>query len=221
MRFHHQTKKVMTLILVSLSFLLLGYGLIYALAKPFIRPLSSIYSLITSEFGPDFNGIKKNLYSTKDNEQTDFIDLKDVVIPEVGDQYGKISISKIGLQVDLYYGDSAEILMHGVGQFQGSFLPGFNRTTLIAGHAVPYFLGFEELKIGDEIKISTHYGKFKYLINSIKVGKFNDESMYDLGQDQQEQLILYTCYPIGVVGFKTDRLFVYAKKISGTTILGV
>lgn len=218
MRLRHQEKKVMALILAPLSFLIIGYGLIYVLAKPAIRPLFSIYNLISSEYAPSFNEDVKNLYDENNLNTNEIIALKDIETPQTGDQYGKINIERVGIETKLFYGDSEEILLYGAGQYRGSFMPGFNRTTLIAGHTIPYFQKFGELVKGDIVDISTHYGQFKYKITDIQVKNFNDSSAYDLAQKDKEQLILYTCYPLDGVGFKEQRMFVYADKISGPTI---
>lgn len=221
MKLHHRTRKVMALILAPLSFLLIGYGLIYVLIQPAIRPLFSMYNLISSEYGPNFDDKGNNLYDGKTAANDGYIDLKDVQSPNVGDQYGTINIQRIGLNVDLYYGDSEEILLYGAGTYQGSFMPGFDRSIMIAGHTIPYFVKFGELVNGDEVQISTHYGEFTYKITDIKIGDFNDSSMYDLAQEEKEQLIMYTCYPLDGIGFKQERLFVYADKVAGPTIRGV
>ena len=99
------------------------------------------------------------------------------------------------------------------------FLPGFNRTILIAGHSIPYFEPLGNIKTGDIISISTHYGDFQYKITNTKIADADDSSNYDLKQDKKEQLILYTCYPFELIGYKSQRLFVYADKISGPTIV--
>ncbi|MEG1733029.1 MAG: class D sortase [Longicatena sp.] len=221
MKLTHQTKKIMALILAPLSFLIIGYGLIFVLAKPALRPLYSIYHLISSEYGPNFNDDTKSLYTNKNGKNDGIIALSDIEMPKVGDQYGQITIKDVGLNVKLYYGDSEEILMNGAGQFQGSFMPGFHRIIMVAGHTIPYFQKFGELNKGNEVEISTHYGDFTYKITDIKVGKFNDSSMYDLAQSAKEQLIMYTCYPLEGIGFKQDRLFVYADKVSGPSVQGV
>lgn len=219
MKFSHSTKKMMALIIAPLSFLIIGYGLMYLIAQPMLRPIYSIYSLITSEYGPGFEDNSKTLY--KGNvKNKDILSLSEVVMPNVGDQYGEIVIDRIGLKTKLFYGDSEEILYNGAGQFQGSFLPGFNRTILIAGHTIPYFQKLGGVKTGDIVQISTHYGIYQYKISSTKVGKYDDSTLYDLGQDKKEQLILYTCYPLDGIGFKQERLFVYADKISGPSIKG-
>ena len=211
----------MALILAPLSFLVIGYGLIYALSYPMIRPLYSIYSLISNEFGPNANKESSNIYNNKVGSESGIVNFKDIKIPSIGDIYGELSIGKINLKLDLYFGDSNEILEVGAGQFAGSYLPGFNRTVMIAGHTVPYFQRFGELAKSDVVQISTSYGVFTYKITDVKVGDFNDSSMYDLSQDKKEQLILYTCYPLDGIGFKQQRLFVYADKVSGPTVSGV
>lgn len=211
---------MMALVIAPLSFLIIGYGLIFVLSYPTLRPLFSIYSLITSEYGPDFNTGNTDLYQGGKGAADGTIALKDVKIPSYGDQYGVISIDRINLNVKLYYGDSNDILDVGAGQFSGSYLPGFNRTIMIAGHTIPYFQRFGELVVGDTVQISTHYGNYSYQITEIKVGKYDDSSMYNLAQREKEQLILYTCYPLDGIGFKQERLFVYADKISGPIIQG-
>lgn len=209
----------MALVIAPLSFLVIGYGLIFILAEPMIRPLYSIYSLITSEYGPGFDDQSKSLYTGK-TEDKEILTIHDVATPNVGDQYGEIEVRRLGLKTDLYYGDSEEILYNGVGQYQGSFLPGFGKTILIAGHTIPYFQKLGDVQIGDMVYISTHYGNYEYKVTSSKVGMYNDSSLYDLGQITKEQLILYTCYPLDGIGFKQERLFVYADKISGPDVKG-
>lgn len=220
MRLQHRTKKVMALVIAPLSFLIFGYALLFGLIQPAIRPLLSIYDLISSEYGPNFGESNQKLYSGESTSNTQ-LDLKDIEYPKVGSEFGKIEIKRIGLETRLYYGDSENILLKGVGLYQGSFMPGFNKTTLIAGHTIPYFQKFGKVKAGDEVDVSTHYGKFTYKVTDVKIGDHNDGSMYDLSQKSKEQLILYTCYPLDGIGFKDDRLFVYADKIAGPDIKGV
>ena len=190
----------MALFLVPLSFTIICYLVLFLIISPIIEPVMSIYSLVASEHAPNLNDTSnKDLYSNK--------------------LFGKISIESVNKNINLYYGDGNEQLRKGAGLFNGSFLPGFNRTSMIAGHSLPYFECLGDVKAGDIIKISTHYGDFEYKITNTKIGKATDESNYDLGQSEKEQLILYTCYPFELIGYKSDRLFVYADKISGPTIL--
>lgn len=219
MKLNHKQRKVMTLILVPLSFTLLCYLTLYLLISPVIEPLMSIYSLISSDYAPTLNDENsKDLYANK-LVASDTINASQIVQPTYGDLFGKLTIDSVNIKVNLYYGDGRDQLRNGVGLFGGSFLPGFNRTILIAGHSIPYFEPLGDIKIGDIIKISTHYGDFEYKITNTKISDANDSSNYDLEQNDQEQLILYTCYPFEIIGYKSQRLFVYADKISGPTIV--
>lgn len=219
MKLNHKRRKVMALILVPLSFTFICYIILFLLISPIIEPLMSIYSLISSDYAPTLNDNNStDLYANK-LVASDVIKASQIVQPTYGDFFGELSIDAVKINVKLYYGDGKEQLRNGVGLFNGSFLPGFNRTTLIAGHSIPYFEPLGEVKIGDIIKISTHYGDFEYKITDTKIANANDSSNYDLEQREQEKLILYTCYPFELIGYKADRLFVYADKISGPTIL--
>ena len=205
MKLHHKQRKIMALILVPLSFAFICYLTLYMLISPVVDPLISIYNLIASDYAPELNNENsQNLYKNK-LVSSDVIKASQIIQPNFGDMFGKLTIDSVNIKVNLYYGDDREQLRHGAGLFAGSFLPGFNRTILIAGHSIPYFEPLGNIKIGDIISISTHYG--------------DDSSNYDLKQDKKEQLILYTCYPFELIGYKSQRLFVYADKISGPTIV--
>lgn len=219
MRLHHKQRKVMALIIVPLSFMSICYITLYLLISPVIEPLMSVYSLIASDYAPNLNDENStNLYANK-LVASDTIKASQIVQPTYGDLFGKLIVDSVNIKVNLYYGDGREQLRNGAGLFNGSFLPGFNRTILIAGHSIPYFEPLGDVKIGDIIKISTHYGDFEYKITNTRIADVNDNNNYDLEQKNQEQLILYTCYPFEIIGYKSQRLFVYADKINGPTIL--
>lgn len=219
MNLNRKQRKIMALILVPLSFMFVCYVTLYLLISPVIEPLMSIYSLISSDYAPNLNDQSStDLYANK-LTTSEVIKASDIIQPTYGDSFGKIIIDSVNIKVNLYYGDGKDQLRNGVGLFGGSFLPGFNRTALIAGHSIPFFEPLGKIKIGDIIKISTHYGDFEYKITNTKIAEANDNSNYDLEQKEQEQLILYTCYPFEIIGYKSQRLFVYADKISGPTIM--
>ena len=184
----------MALILVPLSFTFICYLALYLLISPVIDPLISIYSLIASDYAPQLNDeTSQNLYTNK-LVASDVIKASQIIQPNFGDMFGKLSIDSVNIKVNLYYGDGREQLRHGVGLFTGSFLPGFNRTILIAGHSIPYFEPLGSIKIGDIINISTHYGDFQYKITNTKIADADDSSNYDLKQEKKEQLILYVTH---------------------------
>ena len=219
MKLNHKQNKIMALILVPLSITFICYYTLFVLISPIFEPIQSIYSLISSDYAPNLNNEKTtNLYENK-LVPSDIINASNIIFPKYGDMFGKLMVDSVDIKLNLYYGDGKVQLRNGAALFNGSFLPGLNKTVLIAGHSIPYFEPLGKVKIGDIIKISTHYGDFEYKITDTKICDANDNSNYDLQQRVKEQLILYTCYPFEIIGYKPQRLFVYADKISGPTIM--
>jgi sortase A len=92
-------------------------------------------------------------------------------------------------------------------------MPGEGKPILIGGHDGTFFAPLKEIKNGDIINITTDYGQFEYKVISAKIADKTDTTAYDLTQEK-EQLILYTCYPIGkVTGDRSDRYFVYCDRV--------
>ena len=108
-------------------------------------------------------------------------------------------------------------MRYGVGIYNGSFIPGYGKTILVAGHNNTYFNGLKYAKKGQIIKIRTNYGNYRYEITDTQIKDKNDRSAYDLSADH-ENLILYTCYPFDELGLTPNRFFVYAKPVSGPVI---
>ncbi|MBR3897716.1 MAG: class D sortase [Bacilli bacterium] len=136
-------------------------------------------------------------------------------IPSYGSKYGTIKIDKINLDLPLYYGDNEEILSYGIGHYAGSYFPGEGGSVILAGHNDPgYFEKILELGNNDKIVLDLNYGKFDYQIYETRIVSENDLSAFPI-QDNEERLILYTCYPLGV-GHKTERFVVYAHRVGET-----
>ena len=79
------------------------------------------------------------------------------------------------------------------------------------GHNFKSFLKrLPEAAIEDEIEIDTNYGNFKYKIYDTKI---INETQVDLVpiQEEEEILMIYTCYPINNIGHAYQRYVVYAK----------
>jgi len=135
--------------------------------------------------------------------------------PEYGKKYATLKIPAIELELPIYYGDNLSILRYGVGHYAGSYFPGEGGSIILAAHNTKgFFQRFEELNVGDEVTIEANYGTFKYKIDSYKVVKETDLDSFPV-QDEEELLIMYTCYPINksVIGRRTQRYVVYAIRI--------
>lgn len=150
----------------------------------------------------------------------DKIPSSQVEYPTLGTEYGAVVVNKHNIESKLIYGDSLDDLRTGIGHFNGSVFPGEPGTTLIGGHNTADLAILDQVEVGEMISIKTSYETYEYEVKEKKVLKYNDqqaiESLYE--KSDNNQLILYTCYPISMIGLTEDRLFVYAERVSGKMI---
>ncbi|MCL2249479.1 MAG: class D sortase [Oscillospiraceae bacterium] len=147
-----------------------------------------------------------------------FIRWSDLTLPEIGDQYARLTVSGTTVDSPVFWGDSEPILNRGVGTFVGTWLPGFGRTTLLAGHRNTDFAGLQTIEIGAIITIETFYGIYAYEV--VRTEVLHEDiaaEAVDFFRDD-DNIILYTCYPFDWMGAARYRLFVFGDKVSGTPV---
>ncbi len=179
----------------------------------------SIGSMFFSDKQVDYSKSFENIFVPTTNT-SDTIDASEVDFPTINKQFGELKINKRDIDVKLFFGDGAIPLRNGVGVYAGSFIPGYGKTILVAGHNNTYFNGLKNVKTGDIVKINTSYGNYEYKVSGTKILNADNKKAYDLSADK-ENLILYTCYPFDTLGLTEKRFFVYAEKISGPKIVGL
>lgn len=131
--------------------------------------------------------------------------------PEYGTKYGTLEIENIDVNLPVYFGDTLEILKYGVGHNAGSYFPGEGGSIIYMGHNSKDMLRrFSELKVGNEIKVTTTYGEYKYKIYDMQVIKETELEKMPI-QSEKEILMIYTCYPFTALGHTTQRYVVYAE----------
>jgi sortase A len=130
--------------------------------------------------------------------------------PEYGTKYGTIALPTLGLEFDLYFGDSLSILKNGIGHSSGSYFPGEGGSIICMGHNYSGILKtLPNINLGDEIIITTSYGVFTYKVNNTKIVYYTNTEELPI-QREKEILMLYTCYPTDGLGHAVDRYVVYA-----------
>ncbi|MDF2486112.1 MAG: hypothetical protein K0R46_2280 [Herbinix sp.] len=241
--------RIMAYVYMPLLFVLVGYSFIYYTAAPGIRLWGATLEMVLSDEVTDYHPELKTIYNpeskknelTVQEEKSTFgigtvyqqenradavsaevaIDIIEIQIPEMGTHYAMLSCDRINLEVPVYWGDTMEILNAGVGQFMGSFLPGFERSILMSAHNTTFFKPLELVQIGDVIACSTNYGEYEYCVDQVEIisAEEAERKLDDMLSLREEKLILYTCYPFhSYVGNKDKRLFVYANKRSGPRV---
>lgn len=210
--------KLTAFILMPLVFAFLGLTLLYFSASPIINPALDIFSLITADF-------KVNEITNHDlldlntlPQYSGEIKASTITFPSVGDKYGILTIDGTEVEADLYFGDTRRELKLGLGQYNGSCFPGTGGTVLISGHNNSAFKDLKSAKVGDKVNIRTNYGLYVYEITGTAINKNTDKSAYDLFKNE-ENLVLYTCYPFDRLGLTADRYFVYGKIVAGPKVL--
>jgi len=223
-------------------FALLTAGLLYTTLEPVVGPYARVATLFVGDEVYDAHFEETNLLAQappRDNEdpvdwtpvedhrnpeETDdpieepvFLKASEITKPQPGDLYAHITISGTTVDAPVYWGDSERELNKGAGTYMGGWLPGFGRTVLIGGHRSIYFGDFKSVEIGAVITIETHYETYTYEVIRIEPLHKNDKSAYDFTRDE-ENLILYTCYPFDRIAATDQRLFVYAEPLTGIPV---
>lgn len=130
--------------------------------------------------------------------------------PQYGTKYGTLTIEDLGIELPIYYGDDLSILRYGIGHTFGTYFPGEGGTIVYMAHNTSGFLRkLPEIELGTKIHISTSYGKYTYTVNETKIVHMSEIEAVDI-QDEKEQLILYTCYPVNSIGHATNRFITYS-----------
>jgi sortase A len=122
---------------------------------------------------------------------------------------GRIKIPGIGVDLVLMNGTDTATLQKGPGRYPRTPLPGFGKTTGIAGHRTTYLAPFRhinEIERGDEIRIELPYAAFTYRVERHEIVKPTDVDIVDpVGY---ERIVLTACHPLYSA---SERYAVFAK----------
>lgn len=227
----HRSINGKNFIILPIIFCVIIYLLCFAVFAPTTSTWFSMANLLFSDNKKDFSEDYNNIFvpieessespspEKPENKPTtnNTVKASEIIFPRYGEQFGELIIEECQINNKLFFGDNDIALNNGVGIYNGSSIPGYGKTILVAGHNNTYFNGLKYAKKGQKVKIRTSYGNYIYEITDTQVKKATDKTAYDLSADY-ENLIMYTCYPFDELGLTSDRFFVYAKLISGPTI---
>lgn len=221
--------KYLSVLVLTLATVLLTA---YFLAKPYLK-LAKIgvdalfgnktdYTLITESAMLDkkneiISAIEAEKQYWADKGYTSKVAVGEMDFPEYGEKYGVIRCERLGINADLYMGDSNKVLNVGAGTYFGGRIPGDQGTVMIAAHCHTFFRTLEKAEVGDIFNIETTYGNYVYKVNEIKVVPATDTECYDFSLDY-ENLIVYTCFPLNTLLSRTQRFMVYCELVDGTLI---
>jgi sortase A len=110
----------------------------------------------------------------------------------------RLRLRRLGIDVVVVQGVTADALRAGAGHYPSTPLPGRRGNVAVAGHRTTYgkpFRHLDEVRPGDRIELATPVGTFVY---EVTVGPFvvAPRDLSVLRQDQRSMLTLTTCNPV-------------------------
>lgn len=134
------------------------------------------------------------------------------LLPDEGETTGLLHIPKINAELAIVEGTDPDDLEKGVGHYKDSYYPEENGQIILSGHRDTVFRKLGELKLADILEVQMPYGSYQYEITHTKIVDADDTSIITL-QNDEEELILTTCYPFSYIGDAPDRYIIYAKRV--------
>jgi sortase A len=136
--------------------------------------------------------------------------------PAVGSLIGRIEIPRLLLSVVVVEGVDKTSLRRAVGHIPGTALPGESGNVGLAGHRDTFFRPLKDLKMQDEVQVSTLKGVFKYQVVSLRI--VDPSNVGVLAPSGENVLTLVTCYPFYYVGPAPQRWIVRARQVSAQAL---
>jgi sortase A len=127
-----------------------------------------------------------------------------------GELIGRIEIPRLLLSVVVIEGIDRTTLRRAIGHIPGTALPGHPGNVGLAGHRDTFFRPLKDLRIQDEIRLSTPQGNFRYIVVSLTIVDPDDVGV--LASTGENVLTLVTCYPFYYVGPAPQRWIVRARQ---------
>ena len=128
------------------------------------------------------------------------------------DFIGELDIPRLNLTAAVRVGEDADVLAGAVGYLPDTPFPWQPGNSTFAAHRDLIFRPLAGIRAGDEIRLATRHGDFRYLVSDTLIVSESDVWVLDNAVDVD--LTLITCYPFVFVGHAPQRFVVRARKIS-------
>jgi sortase A len=128
---------------------------------------------------------------------------------------GSLEIRRLNLAVVVAEGDDDATLRVAVGHLPDTPLPWDEGNTALAAHRDTLFRQLKDIRVGDNLRLSTLHGDFEYRVRELAV--VDPEDLSVLNPTERPTLTLITCYPFTYIGKAPQRFIVRAERMEGTT----
>jgi sortase A len=124
---------------------------------------------------------------------------------------GRLDIPRLHLSAVVTTGDDENVLEYSIGYLPDTPLPWRPGNSALAAHRDGIFRPLEHISIGDDIRLATQHGDFKYQVRRTLI--VDPKDVWVLDPTSDDNLTLITCYPFYYVGHAPQRFIVQAEKI--------
>jgi sortase A len=125
---------------------------------------------------------------------------------------GRLEIPRLGLSSLIREGDDEDTLRRAIGHIPGTAL--FTETkgnVALAAHRDSYFRPLRDIATGDEIRVTTRGGFYKYRVVKTEIVWPKETRVLD--SNGTPELTLVTCWPFNYVGNAPRRFVVTARRL--------
>ena len=125
---------------------------------------------------------------------------------------GRLEIPRIHLSAIVAEGDDEKTLDTAVGHLPDTALPWEGSNSVLAGHRDALFRPLRNIRVGDDIRLTTPRGTFAYRVREMYVT--TPDNLGVLAPTDDAELTLLTCYPFHYIGPAPKRYIVRAERVS-------
>lgn len=128
--------------------------------------------------------------------------------PKFGDEMGTLTIPRINAKIPIFHGTNEDELSKGIGHYAKSVLPGERDNSVLAGHRDTVFRQLGDVKLGDQLIVTTSAGTFTYEVRKIRIVDKDDRTV--IIPKPRPTLTVSTCYPFRYIGPAPQRYVLVA-----------
>lgn len=128
--------------------------------------------------------------------------------PKRGELLAKLQVPRLNMSVVVLEGSDDGVLKKGPGHIEETAFPGELGNVAIAGHRDTHFRPLRNIRMNDEVILTTKTVTMSYFIDSIKI--IHPTDMEILDPSPGPVLTLVTCYPFEFIGNAPMRFIIRA-----------
>jgi sortase A len=128
----------------------------------------------------------------------------------IGEPMGRIEVPRLHVSAAVANGDDDGTLSVAIGHLPDTPFPWETGNSALAGHRDTFFRQLRNIRVGDDMRVTTPYGDFTYQVSRTLIVAPDDLSVLD--PTAEPTLTLVTCYPFSYVGHAPKRFIVQAMR---------